>query len=558
VLAAVAGLVAWASVYHYYAARLALPLAILGLIAGATATRQRPARTLALLAAGGLSLTAAFLALAHDVSWSAFWPEYLGYVGNRGTPDVIGIAHEMIQALRSELPHALWLYFWRDRTLTAPADGLALGRPDVGGLGLLPVAALGIIGLVVAVRHPRRDLVWLALPALGLLVPCFSKSTARRFLAFDVGWCALAALGLVAILEAVRLGRAHRATLSTLLGLGLAVYAFVLLLVLDARIPPYYFSVIPFGESGFSDGMTCRACSRRAETWQREIASGAFVVLFDNDPYRENPTSPGGLPVYGKIAALAAGRPERFVEYYSLVTNADAQPPRAGPIHDPALDEVSYLTTRLDEARPDVIRWHFAQPTQWERWLADRLVEAGGELHVLDDPALALSSVTASDPALEVTTPAARSDSSTSCASSPGRAASSAASGSRSWVRCRSMACRSSSARCPPTSSRSPPGAGSRTARSASCSRIPSRSRPAGTGTSASSTSSPSTPDTSSGTSRSASRYSYSRRRRSRRRSASDVAPSCTAAGGSSTRSRAGSSPRIRRPGARRTGAGSA
>lgn len=411
VLAVLAGLSAWASVYHYYSARLALPLAFIGLVAGAWAARQHVGRTLGLVVTAALSLVAAFFLLSADASWSTFWPEYLGYVGNRGTPDVLGLGREMLHALGSELSHALWLYFWRDRALTEPVSGLALLHPDVGGLCLLPVAALGVVGVVVAARHVRRDGIWLALAALGLLVPCFSKSTARRFLVFDVGWCALAAVGLVALLEVARIrSPARRAAVLTGVGVALAAYGFALLLVLDARIPPHYPSVIPFGESGFSDGMTCRGCSRRAQLWQSEIAAGSFVVLFDGDPYRENPTSPGGLPVYGKIAALAAGRPESFVDYYSVVANADSQPPRPGPIHEPGMDEVTYVIDRLDRARPESIRWHFAQPSEWERWLAEQLVAAGGEMRVLDDPRLAVSQLAEPDPAIEVTTPSARRD----------------------------------------------------------------------------------------------------------------------------------------------------
>src|SRR5262249_45754227 len=156
----------------------------------------------------------------------------------------------------------LWLYFWRDRTLTGDVGGLALLRPDVGGLCLVPIAALGIVGVVVALRNLRRDGIWLALTALGLLVPCFSKSTARRFLVFDIGWCALAAAGLLAVLGAARIRTpGRRAALTTVGGVALAAYGFALLVALDARIAPHYPSVIPFGESGFSDGMTCRGCS---------------------------------------------------------------------------------------------------------------------------------------------------------------------------------------------------------------------------------------------------------------------------------------------------------
>jgi hypothetical protein len=35
-----------------------------------------------------------------------------------------------------------------------------------------------------------------------------------------------------------------------------------------------------------------------------EVAHDRFVVLFDTDLKRENPTIPGGLPLYGRLAAV--------------------------------------------------------------------------------------------------------------------------------------------------------------------------------------------------------------------------------------------------------------
>src|SRR5262245_22116120 len=79
-LAVLSGVGAWASVYHYYSARLALPLAFVGLVAGAYAARQHRGRTVALVATAALSLVAAFFVLSADAAWSTFWPDYLGYV----------------------------------------------------------------------------------------------------------------------------------------------------------------------------------------------------------------------------------------------------------------------------------------------------------------------------------------------------------------------------------------------------------------------------------------------------------------------------------------------
>jgi hypothetical protein len=62
-----------------------------------------------------------------------------------------------------------------------------------------------------------------------------------------------------------------------------------------------------------------------------------MVILLDSDVYRENSTMPGGLPLYGKTAALAAGHPDRFLDYYAIMSNFDPLPaPRLGPLAPPA------------------------------------------------------------------------------------------------------------------------------------------------------------------------------------------------------------------------------
>jgi hypothetical protein len=103
--------------------------------------------------------------------------------------------------------------------------------------------------------------------------------------------------------------------------------------------------------------------------------------MFDNDVTRENRTSPGGLPVYGKIAALAAGRPESFVDGYAAMADWDGEQPTPGTLFDAtAEDFATYLVDRVERAAPRRIIWHFERPTQWERWLARRLAEVGGSL----------------------------------------------------------------------------------------------------------------------------------------------------------------------------------
>ena len=61
-----------------------------------------------------------------------------------------------------------------------------------------------------------------------------------------------------------------------------------------ASLPPFR-TTMPFGESGFGDGLTCLSCAQSARAWRHEIEDGRPVVLFDTDVDRENRTAPGGL-----------------------------------------------------------------------------------------------------------------------------------------------------------------------------------------------------------------------------------------------------------------------
>src|SRR5262249_4119217 len=102
-------------------------------------------------------------------------------------------------------------YFWSDRV--TPGILQLTGIPSRwtgsvlqagmtgGGLVLLPVLLLGCIGLLRCVRYPRERALWLVLAGAGALPPLLSVASARRFLVFDVGWCAFAAFGLLWLVE---------------------------------------------------------------------------------------------------------------------------------------------------------------------------------------------------------------------------------------------------------------------------------------------------------------------------------------------------------------------
>jgi hypothetical protein len=114
---------------------------------------------------------------------------------------------------------------------------------------------------------------------------------------------------------------------------------------------------------------------------------------------RENPTIPGGLTWYARLAALEAGHPTSVLEFYPIMANRPVAPfEHERYFNPPATTYGSYLVSRIERAHPQAIVWHFERPTQWERWLAERLARAGGELETFSSP---LSVV----PAIRVTTP---------------------------------------------------------------------------------------------------------------------------------------------------------
>jgi hypothetical protein len=400
-----------ATLYHYYAARIAIPLAPLAVLAGVMA---RPPRDVARWRTAALACLLVALGVAAVGSGQQLWPRYPGYLGSTGLGDPAAMARDARANVIREAPAVARTYFWRGR-----AYGIVGGAPigsnappwsaDIaaGGLCLVPVALLGMAGLGVAVRRWRRDFFWLALVVTGALAPLLSVTTARRLLLLDLGWCAAAALATTALVGATPPRRRRgAAALALAAALGLAGYAGAVVVRLGERLPPMHGAIIPFAESGFGDGIACPGCVARAYRWQDEIARGAFVVLLDSDETRENRTSPGGLRLDGRIAAMAAGRPAAFVDWYGLARNWDPDPPRFGPLYDETrTDAVAELVRRLRAVRPARMVWHFAQPTAWERALADRLVAAGGGRRPTHAAPLGGGERRSTDPGFEVVTP---------------------------------------------------------------------------------------------------------------------------------------------------------
>jgi hypothetical protein len=408
-LAALAGALAWCSLYFYYPARLSIPLAFVALACGARAAGGAvpmsgagaavPMKGRALPLAGVLA--AAFggvYALAGAGLKETFWPEYAGYVGNKGEQSWRELVLHNLAPVAEQLGKALRVYFTSYRCDVLDETGLAFGMRH-GGASLAPIALLALAGLTVALRSPFRHALWLALVAGGFAVPLLSVATPRRMIVFDAGMCALASLGLWRLVAARPLralsSRASQAFVALFFaGLGAWSFATVVLLHRTAANVEAVTSM-PFANAAWiNDGRSCWRCSEAAHAWQAEIAAGGFVVLFDGDPFRENRTTPGGLPLYGKLAALAAGRPTSFVEFYPTVRNFDIEPPRVGAVFDEAQqDFAEVLVERMEAARPAEIVWHFEMPTQWERRLAERLAAAGGLRSEFETPLAATPGV---------------------------------------------------------------------------------------------------------------------------------------------------------------------
>ena len=381
-LALLAGVLAWGSLYQYYATRVSIPLALLALACGSNASQPKRWKTLQLVVLPIASFTAIYVALGLGIK-GTFWPEYAGYVGNQGEGNLLELVTRNLVPVRDQLGKTLQLYFLSFRFSVLDASVWKWGM-EFGGISLAPVALLGLLGFFQAAMAWRGNLLWLALVATGLAVPLLSVATPRRLLLFDLGWCALAGLGLLRVLDWRPLQSVSLVVpklLACALFVGLGLWAFASMALLHgaaAAIEPL--TSIPFANASWiNDGRSCWRCVEAGHAWQEEIDRNRFIVLFDTDLLRENRTTPGGLPLHGKLAALAAGRERNFVEFYPVVRNFDVEPPRIGAVFDAkAQDFAAYLIERIEAARPDEIVWHFELPTQWERWLAERLSAVGG------------------------------------------------------------------------------------------------------------------------------------------------------------------------------------
>jgi hypothetical protein len=401
-LALATGVVAWTSLQQYYAARASLPIALIGIVAGAQRA-LRPARGVVLVLVAAVTFAAVDVAVTRSPVGASMWPTYAGYAGNRGEASLVDVVERNWTPVTDEARATLGAYFVRRRA-GWEGDAYTWGLEN-GGLCPLGFALLGLVGIVAAARRFDRHWPWFALAAIGFAMPALSKMTARRALVFDVAWCAFAAHGLLALVDGLgrRYSPAVRGRVAVAIVAVFALWSTSAVFGLSAALPSRYGVYIPFGDAGFGDGVTCRRCLDVAKGWQRDIAGGAFVVLFDNDTPRENRTGPGGLRAYGKLAALAAGTPSAFVDAYALMADWDVEPPMAPMFDRYQTNFAEELAARIEGTRARRIVWHFERPTAWERWLAARLASAGSDVETFATPL-------GPEPGIRLTTPWERRD----------------------------------------------------------------------------------------------------------------------------------------------------
>jgi len=320
--------------------------------------------------------------------------------GSRGESTLGEVLRAAADNASRQLPTSLERYFLHSRAsdlpffawgLAGPSGSSEVTRPGMawGGLSLAPAAILGLVGLAVAFRRAARHAVWLVVVLGGLALPVLGAPSARRFLIFDLGWCALAALGLSWLLQ-VRpfawLGRGTRQLLVVVIPGAICAWSFSTVLVLW-RALPWQHAHLPFAESGFGDGRACPGCVELGRRWAHDLGKRTVVVVVDTDIERENPTSPGGILLYGKLAARVAGRPEAFLDFYSLLRGFEVEHPFVRHLYDRnRSDAPRVLSAVIELQQPTAIAWDFVEPTQWEQELVRQLVAAGGLRQPLTAP----------------------------------------------------------------------------------------------------------------------------------------------------------------------------
>src|ERR1051326_4994977 len=296
-LGALAGTVSYASVYGYEAARTAMPLTFLTFLAATRGSVRRIRRVAMLSVVVSLVILLLASTLPRATLREALWPRYPGYAGNQGERTVAEFIAKNYPPAKREAVRSLADYFVVSRN-SPPRPRVWSWGIAYGGLAFLPVIIAGALGLVAVLTGRLRGFLWLGLLALGLALPSLGRATARRMLVFDLGWCALAALGLIALRKSPLLSRLGRPFPPLLAGTFLvAMGLWTLAAMVILRTGPSHLGVyhVPFANGFLMDINSCERCVEAGKIWEADIRNGDLVILIDSDINREFPTGPAGL-----------------------------------------------------------------------------------------------------------------------------------------------------------------------------------------------------------------------------------------------------------------------
>ncbi len=387
ILALLAGALGYLTVYNYEVSRVVFALSPL---AAWTVLRDRP-RFWSTFTSFTCIFVATVLLLASTLSRGSLrqtlWPNYGSAAGNMGEKDVVEFVQRNYQRYADQGLKSLRDYFVLNRNSPPEPSQVGWGA-QYGGLLFFPVTLLGLVGaLGILIRRRALDL-WHWVLFLGISMPALGCASARRLIVFDLGWCALAGEGALLLRES-RVFRQIRPTVAAgavaAFILCMGTWSFAVMYILRGTAETSAIYPVPFATGCVGDITTCPRCVAVGKQWENDIRKGALVVLVDSDLDRENATRPAGLPLYGQLAAIAAGKPEAFQELYPILWDFNTSPDFR-TYYATRGDFVPFLSRMMSEGRPTRVVWHAERPTAWDLEFATNLSAIGGRLESFKTP----------------------------------------------------------------------------------------------------------------------------------------------------------------------------
>jgi hypothetical protein len=386
-LAVLTGVLSYASLYNYEAARVAVPLAFVAILAAAGDAPRPIRRILGVSVLTAVTVAVLALTVPQGSLKETLWPTYSGYAGNQGESGMVDFVQRNQERVRREGARTLDAYFHVGRT-GPPTPAIWSWGIQYGGLTFLPLTLLGVAGLLAAPSLGWGALVWIWTLVLGLAVPALGCASARRLLVFDLGWSAFAAFGLALLPRSPLLRRVplrHRPGLAAVSLGALGAWTFIAMALLGRGPGGPAILHVPFATGCLNDVLFCPRCAEIAQRWERDIANGDLVILLDSDAQRENATAPAGLSLFGQVAALGSDRPEWFQELHPVIWNLNFLP-TFRQYYSPVGTPGGYLSELLRSTPYRRVVWHSERPIAWDRELAKRLLAAGGRIETFPTP----------------------------------------------------------------------------------------------------------------------------------------------------------------------------